>query len=228
MATTKDDVAVMLPTPTTSKPTLHALKTPKSAGSLPSELPRSPYPGTPLFLKQEEINTRTPISPPIAYTEFLKAVSSPLIKSGKSTPTSAPSSSDTSGTPGCTCEHSATSSSSSSSSSSLSSAKSPVPPSPYPHPKSAPATGAIRRLRIPPSPIYFPDSPASALSIRSPFTIRSPFEWDAEAKRWSTDGPKSAGASRPVSVRHIVTRTVTYTPRMDLAPAPKGKRRRLQ
>lgn len=220
---TKDDVAVMLPTPTTSKPTLHALKTPKSAGSLPSELPRSPYPGTPLFLKQEEINLRTPISPPIAYTEFLKAVSSPSIKSGKSTPITA-SSSATSGSSSCNCDHSGTSSSSSS-------AKSPIPPSPYPHPKSAPATGAIRRLRIPPSPLCSPRSatePGSALPMRSPFTIRSPFEWDAEAKRWSSETPKSGGTSRPVSVRQIVTRTVTYTPRMDLAPAPKGKKRRLE
>lgn len=225
---TKDDVAVMLPTPTTGKPTLHALKTPKSAGSFPSELPRSPYPGTPLFLKQEEINMRTPISPPTAYTEFLKAVSSPLVKSGKSTPTSTPSS-ETSGCSSCTCDHPPTSLSSASSS------KSPVPPSPYTHPKSAPATGAVRRLRIPPSPLYSPgapgatDSPGSALSMRSPFTIRSPFEWDAEAKRWSSEGSKSgAGMSRPVSVRHIITRTVTYTPRMDLAPAPKGKKRRLE
>ncbi|KAI9885431.1 MAG: hypothetical protein M1823_002779 [Watsoniomyces obsoletus] len=87
-------------------------------------------------------------------------------------------------------------------------------------------------------------SPISAAfsSIRSPFTtIRSPLDLDLE-KKWSlnnntnnittntTDGTNSNGTTttrKPVSVRQVVTRTVTYTPRMDLAPAPKGKKRRL-
>lgn len=204
------------------KPTVLALKTTKVA-SLPSELPRSAHPGTPLVLKLED-DTKTPITPPTAYTDFLKAVSSPsssslLLGSGKSTPTSLPSSAHSSQTShsSCSCDPPAT-------------AKSAVPPSPYTFPQSAPMSAPPRRLRIPPSPMYSPaalESPGSAHSIRSPFNLRSPFEWDLDGKRWTFDWPKP-GTGRPVSVRQVITRTVTYTPCMDLKPAPKGKKRRLE
>ncbi|KAI9796035.1 MAG: hypothetical protein M1833_006543 [Piccolia ochrophora] len=199
-----------------NRPALYALKTPKSA-SFPSELPRSPLPGTPVYIKPEP-GVKTPITPPTAYTDFLKALSSPSglspsTKSGKCSPTSNPSS-DSSGC-SCSCEH-------------RHSPKFTVPPSPYAYPQSAPATGALRRLRIPQSPLNSPngDSPRSAHSTRSPFSMRSPREWELERKARPSDA-SHMGASRPVSVKQIVTRTVTYTPRMDLAPAPKGKKRRL-
>jgi hypothetical protein len=109
-------------------------------------------------------------------------------------------------------------------------------------------------MKIPASPaistsgLYSPRSPLSAASIRSPF------DWEAalNSRRFAeTPGSKRpaapetpgipAAASTPktpggghgkresrTSVRHIrevVTRTVTYTPRMG--PAPKGKRRKI-
>ncbi|KAI9724496.1 MAG: hypothetical protein M1812_000564 [Candelaria pacifica] len=199
-----------------TKPTLHPLKTPLSA-SFPSELPRSPYPGLPDFIKQEN-SIKTPITPPTAYTDFLKALSpatsSPSIseRSGKSTPISQPSSAGSSCS--CNCEH-------------RPSPKSAVPPSPFQHPMSAPAN--LRRLRIPQSPAFSPslDSPMSAhSSMRSPFSIRSPNEWDFDRKARYLDSPRSA-TNKPVSVRQVVTRTVTYT-RTPLDPAPKGKRRKIE
>lgn len=125
------------------------------------------------------------------------------------------------------------------------------PPTPHSslYPMSAPATGAavFPSTKIPPSPaistsaIYSPRTPLSAASVRSPF------DWDAalklrrfaEVSSLKRSAPSDAPAvttptSVPVikesrsSIRHIrevVTRTVTYTPRM--APAPKGKRRKI-
>jgi hypothetical protein len=108
-------------------------------------------------------------------------------------------------------------------------------------------------MKLPASPavttagLYSPRSPLSAASVRSPF------DWEAALKsRRFAETP--GGSKRPAepetpglqatagtpgtpghtkresrsSVRHIrevVTRTVTYTPRM--APAPKGKRRKI-
>lgn len=115
------------------------------------------------------------------------------------------------------------------------------PPSPLgTYPLSAPATGPTNfpSFRIPPSPAV--DSP-----LRSPYSarsIKSPFDWDAalKSKRYrevikpptsavGTGGAQSPRCEKGRSVKHIrevVTRTVTYTPRMD--PAPKGKRRKLE
>lgn len=96
------------------------------------------------------------------------------------------------------------------------------------------------------------DSPLSASAARSPFSarsVRSPFDWDAALKARYAAMESGGGTSAPgtgsgcpngicksntsktgrTSVRHIrevVTRTVTYTPKM--APAPKGKRRKVE
>lgn len=200
------------------KPELPALKTPVSA-TLPSELPRSPVPGWINVIKLED-DIKTPITPPTAYTEFLKAlspaVSSPATGmsfgtdrySGKSTPTSQPSTASS----GCSCN--------------CENHKSPtltVPPSPFLNPKSARTPTGLRRLRIPQSPVYSPgtDSPLSA-AIRSPF---SPTHWAMAGKSQYFDAPRT-GCHRPVSVKQVVTRTVTYT-RTPLEPAPRGKRRRV-
>ncbi|KAL2263704.1 hypothetical protein VTK26DRAFT_5560 [Humicola hyalothermophila] len=120
-------------------------------------------------------------------------------------------------------------------------------------PLSAPPAGqtVFPSMKIPVSPaistagLYSPRSPLSAASVRSPF------DWEAalKARRLAeTPGskrpaaPETPGIRAPgtpgtpgtskresrSSIRHIrevVTRTVTYTPRMG--PAPKGKRRKI-
>ena len=58
---------------------------------------------------------------------------------------------------------------------------------------------------------------------RSPF---SPTSWYLAGKTNCFEAPRSA-VSKQVSVKQVVTRTVTYT-RTPLEPAPKGKRRRLE
>ncbi|KAK3938041.1 hypothetical protein QBC46DRAFT_170114 [Diplogelasinospora grovesii] len=116
------------------------------------------------------------------------------------------------------------------------------------HPLSAPPVGpaVFPSMKIPPSPsvsvtagLYSPRSPLSATSMKSPF------DWDAALKsrrfaeasgtkrpaveaptaNTSSPGPSHKARSSIRHIREVVTRTVTYTPRM--APAPKGKRRKL-
>ncbi|KAI4130775.1 MAG: hypothetical protein LQ338_001547 [Usnochroma carphineum] len=213
--------APTIKTPRSPKPTLPALKTPSTA-ALPSELPRSPATGM-LDVIKREANLTTPITPPQAYTEFLKAlspaISSPgtvrspsFSSSGKSTPSTQPSSAGSSCL-SCTYDPHKTSSAPT------------IPPSPYMRPPhSARTPTALRRLRIPQSPVCSPatDSPRSA-SMRSPYSAA---EWYADGKGRYYEPPRS-GCHRPVSVRQVVTRTVTYT-RTPLDPAPKGKRRKLE
>ncbi|KAL8736896.1 MAG: hypothetical protein Q9181_002236 [Wetmoreana brouardii] len=220
---TPTPIVPTIKTPRSPKPTLPALKTPSSA-TLPSELPRSPAPGMLDVIKKED-DIKTPITPPQAYTEFLKAlspaISSPgtagsasFSSSGKSTPSTQPSSAGSSCL-SCTYDsHKATSSSAPM-----------VPPSPYMRPPSSARTPtALRRLRIPHSPVCSPatDSPKSA-AMRSPF---SPADWYLDGKTRFYEPPRT-GCHRPVSVRQVVTRTVTYT-RTPLDPAPKGKRRKIE
>jgi hypothetical protein len=86
------------------------------------------------------------------------------------------------------------------------------------------------RLHIPASPVLSAKDVQSPLSatgsaLRSPFSARSPYDFDSAMKSRYFDikSPKDRrGAVR--HVREIVTRTVTYTPRMG--PAPKGKRKK--
>ncbi|EFX03683.1 hypothetical protein CMQ_611 [Grosmannia clavigera kw1407] len=123
-----------------------------------------------------------------------------------------------------------------------------MPPSPFNHyPISAPAIGrtTFPSMAMPISPAVsnanWTDSP-----VRSPFSAKSGvshFDWESALKTRYSDGKPSphthahahgcakapsTSASR-TSVRHIrevVTRTVTYTPRMN--PPPKGKKRKAQ
>ncbi|KAL7778775.1 hypothetical protein CFE70_008276 [Pyrenophora teres f. teres 0-1] len=214
---------------TDSKPALSSLKTPMSA-TYPSEL-RSPMvtsATTPIFanIKREDSDLKTPITPPTAYLEFLKNLS-PVLSSPMSTGTS------------CKFvfgDSRPTSVTSSASSASFTSTSAPAD-------KESPATSRSSscsrrphsartpRLYIPQSP-YSPAtvrSPASAKSIQSPYSaVSSPKTWDAE---------KKTGRARRVSVREVVTRTVTYSrtpvdakapqfPQID--PAPRGKRRKVE
>ncbi|MCJ1276728.1 hypothetical protein MMC21_004535 [Puttea exsequens] len=200
---------------------------PKSA-TFPSELPKSPRPDRLEVIKKEDEDIKTPITPPQAYLDYLKALSpaistpstgrSPMFDrmSGKSTPITQPSSAAS-----CMC---------SSHHDSIKASSAPMfPPSPYMRPPTSARTPtALRRLRIPQSPAWSPgaDSPRSTQCMRSPF---SPADWalDGKLKHW--DAPRSA-SHKPVSVRQVVTRTVTYTKASvtPLDPAPKGKKRRLE
>lgn len=214
-----------------AKPVLPPLQTPKTA-SFPSEI-SSPLPSSLSAIKKED-DLRTPITPPTAYTDFLKTLT-PILSSAsprsaiprtfsfedvsaKSTPRTEPSTT-TSATFPCRCD----------------SHKSPpasatgAPSSPYFRPRSARSPGScLRRLRIPPSPLGSPanDSPrSSSLSqMRSPF---SPADWslDKDGHRY-IETPRS-GPVRPVSVRSVVTRTVTYKRTPSLDAAPKGKKRKM-
>ncbi|KAI4868572.1 hypothetical protein F4820DRAFT_444983 [Hypoxylon rubiginosum] len=213
-----------------TKPKLAQLTTPVTA-TFPSELSalsaKTPLSAVPDFIKEEfPSSAKTPISPPTAYMDFLKAmsVSSPVLPGKRSGSTSSdddsalstPSSEQTD----CSCK--------------CGNHKSPngVPPSPFPsHPMSAPPTGATSfpSLHMPPSPaVSTLDSPLSA-TARSPFSarsVRSPFDWEAALKsRYAQDCRAQKSSAKSVRhIREVVTRTVTYTPRMD--PAPKGKRRK--
>jgi hypothetical protein len=213
-----------------AKPTLHPLQTPKSA-TFPSELHKSPLPGTPVAIKQED-GLATPITPPVAYTEFLKTLTpvltSPLSANSNfasfrtDSPKKSPQSFQLLAGSSLDRHKSLTSP--------LPSSSAPLRPGPL---RSAPLRSAplrssrtptgLRRLRIPPSPTYSPvsESPMSAMTIRSPF---SAVEWYRDGKFRQLDGPKSATV-QPVNVRQVVTRTVTYK-RTPLDPAPKGKRKR--
>ncbi|TVY15189.1 hypothetical protein LARI1_G006438 [Lachnellula arida] len=207
-----------------TKPKLAQLKTPMTS-TFPSELSalsaRSPLPGFADFIKQEDY-IKTPITPPTAYTDFLKTMGSPAPgdkSSGRTTPTSAPSTGSSEHSDcSCNCD----------------SHKSPTSAAAtqFTFPASAPSTGRLGRLRIPPSPAFSgADSPRSATSaVRSPFSARSarsPYDWDCKSRGryFDVKSPKATRSSVR-QVREIVTRTVTYTPRMS--PAPKGKRRKIE
>lgn len=262
--------AVSLKTPLSS-----VLRDPLASAGLPSAgLPSagmaSPFSAV-AMVKTEDALAKTPITPPVAYLDFLKLASPVLAsppptagcaksklsrtstsesndstKSASSDGTaedradgeladSAPSTATSDASEcSCDCDHIHKSPT-------AKAANAPASP-PANHPLSAPATGAttFASMRIPPSPAAGNvDSP-----IQSPFSarsVRSPFDWEAalKARRYNEankvtsnghlQGCSKAAPSPRTSVRHIrevVTRTVTYTPRMD--PAPKGKRRKVQ
>ncbi|KAF2109058.1 hypothetical protein BDV96DRAFT_652296 [Lophiotrema nucula] len=247
---------------TESKPALSTLKTPLSA-TYPSEL-RSPMvhsavhsaAATPTFIKREEA-LKTPITPPSAYLDFLKTLSPVLMSpmptgtsskfvfegnrppsvtsaasSASFTSTSHPVDKDSVASPAssrasscCNCDQSKQEPPKSAPPPKVDTVTIP-PPSPFTRPQSA----RTPRLYIPQSP-YSPASvrsPASAHSLSSPYSAVSPKTWDLD---------KKTGRTRRVSVREVVTRTVTYSstpvdkqapgfPQID--PAPRGKRRKIE
>ncbi|POR30866.1 Uncharacterized protein TPAR_08928 [Tolypocladium paradoxum] len=228
------------------KPKLEKLSTPVTA-TFPSEI-TSASTATPLsavnFLCKPDpdfIKTpiKTPISPPSAYTDFLsKAMSlnSPAVaSSGETTPDSASgaAASAQSETSSSKVDDASPTSPAGSKPSPPTSAPV-IPPSPYTSsaPMSAPPGAAsFPSLKLPPSPAMSNfDSPLSASTVRSPFSARSVhsvFDWDAALKARFSDAKKHKPARTSVRhIREVVTRTVTYTPRMD--PAPRGKRRKVE
>lgn len=104
-----------------------------------------------------------------------------------------------------------------------------IPPSPFAKP--APKSARTPRLRIPQSPFSpVPGSAHSAHSATSPFvpTPLSAAPWSASYER-NVDTEANGQPGR-VSVRQVVTRTVTYC-RTPLEPAPNGnlwKRRKIE
>ncbi|KAF7714798.1 Uncharacterized protein PECH_008037 [Penicillium ucsense] len=198
-----------------SKPILHPLKTPKNM-TFPSEL--SPMTASPLTIKCEDGTPTSSLTPP-SYARFLEALTPVMtgpVSAGvdfqkfafekrRPSPISVPSSASSDG-PKTT---------------SAIPPPSPVISNKSSSPQSARLPTSLRRLRIPTSCIYSPltDSPGSARTIRSPF---SPSDW----KLRCLETPRSAGGiNKAVSVRQVVTRTVTYK-RTHLDPPPKGKRRK--
>ncbi|KAK2746673.1 hypothetical protein FQN57_003017 [Myotisia sp. PD_48] len=209
-----------------AKPVL-ALKTPKSA-AFPSELHDSPL----FSSKTESIKhdfMKTPITPPQAYTDFLRTLTPILtspapLSANKDKDTfssfSYPNSAYLTSSACMTCQH-----------------KSPIPATPasatspvhihHHHyhqcdkPRHAPRSvkPVIRRL-----------SPKASPSTASPSSgcIKSPLSnSESSTETGTTQYPTCSSCSRPVRVRHVVTRTITYK-RTPLEPAPKGKRRKTE
>ncbi|KAL2863779.1 uncharacterized protein BJX67DRAFT_362608 [Aspergillus lucknowensis] len=161
------------------------------------------------------------VPPPLAYTEFLKALSptfgspsdysvsaSPSFGKQLPSPQSLPSCTSTSSFPGDV----------------ISATRSRAPSNSYlplPAPRSAGEASQFRRLRK--SPTYFysyrgNDSPKSAHAVRSPYP-------PVERRVRYMDSP-TVGSPRSITVQHIVTHTVTLKRVPSLDPPPKGKRRR--
>lgn len=212
-----------------AKPILPPLKTPKSA-SFPSELHDDCPSSISDAIKQEEELSNpksTPITPgsiPSAYKEFLEAftpIFSPAsagvsFKSPFERPAASPTSQPASALSGSFSLRG-------------DSARSPTISLPPPTPASAavPRKGhlAPRRLRnLPPLLKYSPttDSPKSATTFRTPFSPCAPEELGKTL--YCYEPPYTAGG-KPVSVKQVVTRTVTYK-RTQLDAPPKGKRRK--
>lgn len=222
-----------------NKPKLDRLATPVSA-TFPSEI-ASANTATPLSavvfpFKPDPSYIKTPISPPSAYTDFLSkamSLSSPLPPSGDTTPESSSGPETSHSEPSeCSCKVEEPSpTTSEAGDGAMPPATAPlVPPTPYKTsapPLSAPPTGpaTFPSLKVPPSPsVSNLDSPG-----RSPFSARSVhsvFDWDAALKARTQALKKKPSRTSTRHIREVVTRTVTYTPRME--PAPKGKRRKVE
>lgn len=217
---------------TISKPVLPPLQTPKS-GSFPSEIVETPLSACVSAVIKQENSLKTPITPPTAYTDYLKALTPVLASPPTSALTRSMSDESTATRDSVTSNPASTTSTSSSKSDEQKSPHSngSQPPTPY---RRTP-TG-LRRLRIPhspacssstcgPSPRTTFSSLPSSSAMYSPF---SPADWSLDsASRRYFEAPRSA-CSKPVSVRSVVTRTVTYKRSPPLDPAPKGKRRKIE
>ena len=216
------------------KPELPPLKTPKSF-SFPSEIQDNPNPNpTPVSaqdIKREDSSSESSASSiptPSAYTDFLNALT-PVFSSPSSAGGSYPKFKFETCGPSPTSQPSSATSPAFSTAPSLKSPAVSLPPYSPINAKSPKSPPALRRLRIPasiktrgmPSPrtaTPLSATPRSATGLCSPF---SPSDW----KMRYFETPRSATPAKSVSVRQVVTRTVTYK-RTPLDPPPKGKRRK--
>lgn len=149
---------------------------------LPSTLPRTPISGFDPLRARDEL-LKTPISPPAAYTEFLKnTVNSPALSSPRTLPYSPVTSSMNS----CRGHRGYL-----------------TPATPYPPPLIT-SSSKKPRARSPQSPISVTSSPAES--------------------RNTSDDEDDSGDSET----HHTAKPVVQTTKLDLLPAPKGKRRRLE
>ncbi|KAF3482958.1 uncharacterized protein GIQ15_02282 [Arthroderma uncinatum] len=213
-----------------AKPTLAPLKTSKSP-TFPSELHDSPlFSGKTESIKQEDF-LRTPITPPMAYTDFLKVVTpivaSPSSARDKSFDRLAAAMSHTSATSPyfCSCSNACRKSPTVASTTS-----SPV----VLHHHHYRSSDRVRKTPTSARPLRItaPSPKSTSPSFDSPrcCSARSPLpppDWITESTTRRTETPRCSSCSRPISVRHVVTRTITYK-RTALEPAPKGKRRKAE
>ncbi|KAF9893576.1 hypothetical protein FE257_010888 [Aspergillus nanangensis] len=196
------------------RPNLYPIQTSKTI-VYPSEL-QGPSTSSSTSSKREDSNGPS-VPPPLAYTEFLRALSpafgSPEPATAGATrwsfgrplpsPISMPSTSSSASFPRRTVSGKRTSSMS-------------VPHSPAL--RSASSIGPIRRIRMSPTYMY---SPASTESPQSPYMIRTPLS-PAEWRRRYAESPDG----RTISIQQVVTHTITLKRTPSLDPPPKGKRRR--
>ncbi|KAF5860921.1 hypothetical protein ETB97_000900 [Aspergillus alliaceus] len=198
------------------RPNLYPLQTSKDI-IFPSELQES-IPANNQESSEREEGSGPSVPPPLAYTEFLRALSPAFGGSdgpdpvttrwsfGRplSSPSSIPSSaSSASFEPGDTARDSPTS----------------VPASPVATPRSASGAGPLRRFRVPPpylSPIT--ESPQTPYMAR---TTLSPADW--RPRRVES---QNGANGRTITIQHIITHTITLKHAPSLDPAPRGKRRR--
>lgn len=213
------------------RPELHPLKTPKDI-TFPSELQEQLRPANP---SPKCTDTKGPsVPPPLAYTEFLKAMS-PAFGSPQSagyqhkqipSPSSLPSTaSTTSSFPGDAPAKRPQSHTQTRTYSQTHTRTRSGPTTPLNVPRSAaePSHSNLRRLRMSPSYLH---SPGTADSPKSAHTVRSPYP-PLERKVRYVESPPSTGG-RSVTIQHVVTHTVTLKRVPSLAPPPKGKKRRMQ
>ena len=213
-----------------AKPVLPPLKTPKSA-TFPSEL-HDDSSASSISIKQED--SATPITPnsslplPKAYTEFLDALT-PVFSPASAGPNSQKFSFEKTGASPTSQPASALSTSFSFSTCGRSPTVSLPPPTPGSAVNLCKGFSSPRHLPLPRPYKYSPgtDSPMSATPMSAP-SLRSPYSASpyssADWKLRYGDPPRSA-SGKPVSVKEIVTRTVTYK-RTQLDAPPKGKRRK--
>lgn len=202
------------------RPNLYPLKTSKSI-VYPSELQN---PRTTDCEATKRDGNGPSVPPPLAYTEFLRALSPAFGSPEPATsgvtrwsfgrplpsPVSLPSTSSSATFPSRGSSRQRTSTVS-------------VPPSPMSAPRSASSSG-VRRFRMSSAYPYSPYSPASTQSPQTPHIIRTPLS-PAEWRRLYADMPNSS-SGRTVSIHHVVTHTITLKRAPALAAPPKGKRRR--
>jgi hypothetical protein len=204
------------------RPDLYPLRTPSHI-TFPSEL-QEYLRATSNTEPSRCIDSKGPsVAPPLAYTEFLKALSPrfgdpsetasayPSWSYSKQLPSpdSLPSTASTTSFPGDIMPR-PRSRPHSGSHSSLSAPHSAVEPSQF------------RRIRMSPSYLHSPrgvESPKSAHSARSPYP-------PVERRVRYVNSPTTDGG-RSITIQHIVTHTVTLKRVPSLAPPPKGKRRRV-
>ncbi|KAE8348567.1 hypothetical protein BDV28DRAFT_143189 [Aspergillus coremiiformis] len=200
------------------KPALPPLKTPKNM-TFPSELRERTYTCLDADrpdkeVKKEEEDSEITITPPPAYAEFLNTFSpifsSPthsranfakyMLDKPRPSPTSAPGSTIA---PSFPTNH----------------PQKDIPP--YAASRSSKSPDQLRRLRLPPPYTHSPitDSPRSAHTLRSPFT---PSEYRIRA----FDSPISEHGTC-ISIRQVVTTTITLKRAPQLNPPPPGKRRNI-